>query len=177
VFLHAGIKFPWFVFFQKDSGLRPPEPPLNMRLAMLLFAGLCIGLGIFYEPLYALLPFGTSYVPYTGSHVVVQLELLLFSGLAFFVMLPLLRRTLTITLDTDWAYRRLAPALVRGAAFVLRLATDRVGAMGRAILGRIVGLVERHHGSEGVLARTWTTGGMALWVAVLLGAYLAVYYL
>jgi multicomponent Na+:H+ antiporter subunit D len=24
VFLHAGIKFPWFVFFQKDSGLRPP---------------------------------------------------------------------------------------------------------------------------------------------------------
>ncbi|MDA0224687.1 MAG: Na(+)/H(+) antiporter subunit D, partial [Proteobacteria bacterium] len=27
VFLHAGIKFPWFVFFQKDSGLRPPEPP------------------------------------------------------------------------------------------------------------------------------------------------------
>jgi len=177
VFLHAGIKFPWFVFFQKDSGLRPPEPPLNMRLAMLLFAGLCIGLGIFYEPLYALLPFGTSYVPYTGSHVVVQLELLLFSGLAFFVMLPLLRRTLTITLDTDWAYRRLAPALVRGAAFVLCLATDRVGATGRAILGRIVGLVERHHGGEGVLARTWTTGGMALWVAVLLGAYLAVYYL
>ena len=29
VFLHAGIKFPWFVFFQKDSGLRPPEPPKN----------------------------------------------------------------------------------------------------------------------------------------------------
>src|SRR5690606_18556086 len=28
VFLHAGIKFPWFVFFQKDSNLRPPEPPL-----------------------------------------------------------------------------------------------------------------------------------------------------
>ena len=29
VFLHAGIKFPWFVFFQKDSGLRPPDPPLE----------------------------------------------------------------------------------------------------------------------------------------------------
>ena len=26
VFLHAGIKFPWFVFFQKDSGLRPADP-------------------------------------------------------------------------------------------------------------------------------------------------------
>src|SRR5690606_39109072 len=36
VFLHAGIKFPWFVFFQKDSGLRPSEPPVSMRAAMLL---------------------------------------------------------------------------------------------------------------------------------------------
>ena len=46
VFLHAGIKFPWFVFFQKDSGLRPPDPPLNMRLAMILCAFLCIAIGI-----------------------------------------------------------------------------------------------------------------------------------
>jgi multicomponent Na+:H+ antiporter subunit D len=30
VFLHAGIKFPWFVFFQKDSGLRPKDAPWNM---------------------------------------------------------------------------------------------------------------------------------------------------
>ena len=34
VVLHAGIKFPWFVFFAKDSGLRPKEPPMNMLLAM-----------------------------------------------------------------------------------------------------------------------------------------------
>ena len=113
VFLHAGIKFPWFVFFQKDSGLRPPDPPWSQRLAMLFFAALCIGLGIFYEPLYRLLPFPVDYVPYTGAHVVAMLQLLLFSGLAFFVMLPLLKRTLTITLDTDWFYRRLGPMLVR----------------------------------------------------------------
>src|SRR5688572_18787637 len=105
VFLHAGIKFPWFVFFQKDSGLRPPEPPWNMRLAMALFSGLCIGLGVFYEPLYRLLPYAVDYAPYTGWHVVAQLQLLLFSGLAFFVMLGWLRRTLTITLDLDWLYR------------------------------------------------------------------------
>jgi len=34
VFLHAGIKFPYFVFFQKDSGLKPQEAPKNMLLAM-----------------------------------------------------------------------------------------------------------------------------------------------
>ncbi len=36
VFLHAGIKFPWFVFFQKDSGLRPDDPPWNMQAGMIL---------------------------------------------------------------------------------------------------------------------------------------------
>ena len=84
VFLHAGIKFPWFVFFQKDSGLRPPDPPWNMRLAMIFFAALCIGLGVWPQPLYAMLPFAVDFVPYTASHVVFYLQLPLFSGLAFF---------------------------------------------------------------------------------------------
>jgi multicomponent Na+:H+ antiporter subunit D len=34
----------------------------------------------------------------------------------------------------------------------------------------------QHHGPEGVLARTWPTGSMALWVAVLLGGFLLIYY-
>ena len=109
VFLHAGIKFPWFVFFQKDSGLRPADPPWNMRLAMVLFSAICIGLGVLPGPLYAMLPYTVDYVPYTASHVVSQLQLLLFSGLAFFLMLGWLKRTLTITLDVDWFYRRLGP--------------------------------------------------------------------
>lgn len=118
VFLHAGIKFPWFVFFQKDSGLRPPDPPWNMKAAMIFFAALSIGLGIFYQPLYAILPFPAAagevlYEPYTVSHVVSQLQLLLWSGLAFFLLLPVLKRTLTITLDFDWSYRTFFPGLWR----------------------------------------------------------------
>ena len=105
VFLHAGIKFPWFVFFQKDSGLRPPDPPWNMRAAMVFFAALCIGIGIWPEPLYALLPFPVDYAPYTAPHVVNALQLLLFSGLAFFLLLPIMQRTLTITLDVDRIWR------------------------------------------------------------------------
>ncbi len=113
VFLHAGIKFPWFVFFQKDSGLRPADPPWNMRAAMVLFAALCIGIGVLPGPLYALLPYPVDYVPYTASHVVFYLQLLLFSGLAFFLMLGWLKRTLTITLDVDWFYRRLGLAVAQ----------------------------------------------------------------
>ncbi len=107
VFLHAGIKFPWFVFFQKDSGLRPDDPPVNMRVAMIFFAVLCIAIGIFPNQLYELLPYSVNYKPYTGAHVLAQLQLLLFSGLAFFILLPWMKRTLTISLDFDWFYRHL----------------------------------------------------------------------
>ncbi|MDA0983359.1 MAG: Na(+)/H(+) antiporter subunit D [Proteobacteria bacterium] len=177
VFLHAGIKFPWFVFFQKDSGLRPPEAAWNMRLAMGLFAALCVGLGVFYQPLYALLPFKADYVPYTGAHVVVQLELLLFSGLAFFVMLPMLRRTLTITLDLDWIYRVFGARIMAGVTLLLAMAGATMRAWISGAAGRLRNGVRRHHGLDGVLARTWSTGGMVLWVALMLAAYLLVYYL
>lgn len=176
VFLHAGIKFPWFVFFQKDSGLRPPEPPLSMRLAMLFFAALCVGLGVFFEPLYALLPYPTAYVPYTAGHVVAQLQLLLFSGLAFFVMLGLLRRTLTITLDVDWLWRRLGPALVRGSGAAVAFldgSVRRAALAGGLALQRTLAALA---GPGGVLGRPVETRLMVLWVAVLLVAYLVAYY-
>jgi len=112
VFLHAGIKFPWFVFFQKDSGLRPPDPPWNMRLAMWIMSGLCIIIGIAPALIYGILPYALDYEPYTADHVVTQMQLLLFAGFAFFVLLSLMRRTLTISLDLDWFYRKLIPNAV-----------------------------------------------------------------
>lgn len=177
VFLHAGIKFPWFVFFQKDSGLRPSEPPWSMRVAMIILAVLCIGLGVAPQGLYDLLPFQVNYVPYTASHVVFQLQLLLFSGLAFFMMLGLLKRTLTITLDLDWLWRHLGPAIFR------RL--DAVGARTRTVLltqlehraGELKSLLSRHHGPDGILGRTWPTGTMAFWTTLMLAAYLILAYI
>ena len=177
VFLHAGIKFPWFVFFQKDSGLRPPEPPWNMRLAMIFFAVLCIGFGIWPQPLYAMLPFPVEFVPYTASHVVFYLQLLLFSGLAFFLLLDWLKRTLTITLDVDWLYRKAGPLLARRLARAMDAAwLGGVTAAADAARG-FVEAVRRHHGPEGVLARTWPTGSMALWTTLMLAAYLILAYL
>ncbi|MEX2164042.1 MAG: Na(+)/H(+) antiporter subunit D [Sulfuricaulis sp.] len=122
VFLHAGIKFPWFVFFHKDSGLRPSDPPRNMQLAMLLFSFLCIGIGLFPQSLYAILPYDVDYIPYTMDHVVSHLQLLLFAGLAFFVLLPQMQRTRTISLDFDWLYRRAGSLLIhRGDALLVSL--------------------------------------------------------
>ena len=105
VFLHAGVKFPYFVFFAKDRGLRVSDPPINQLLGMGLTAFLCIFLGVYPQPLYNLLPYPVDFVAYTIPHVVGMLSLLGFSGLAFFMLLPLLKRTETISLDTDWFYR------------------------------------------------------------------------
>ena len=177
VFLHAGIKFPWFVFFQKDSGLRPPDPPHNMRAAMIFFSVLCIGLGVYPDPLYAILPYPVAFTPYTGAHVVTQLQLLLFSGLVFFVLLDVLRRTLTITLDVDWLYRKLGPSLCAGIAGRLARALVAIGRSASSLRSGVLGALHRHHGPQGVLARTWPTGSMALWAVMLLLAYLLLYYL
>ncbi|MBW2598970.1 MAG: Na(+)/H(+) antiporter subunit D [Deltaproteobacteria bacterium] len=119
VFLHAGIKFPYFVFFAKDKGLRVSDPKPNMQWAMVFFAFLCIAIGVYPQPLYNILPYPVDYHAYTGLHVVRMLQLLFFSGLAFFVLLKLLKRTETITLDTDWIYRkgsRLVVSVVTGIA-------------------------------------------------------------
>jgi len=177
VFLHAGIKFPWFVFFQKDSGLRPPEPPWNMRVAMIFFAFLCIALGVLPGPLYALLPHPVDYVPYTGDHVVAYLQLLLFSGLAFFLMLGWLKRTLTITLDFDWFYRRFGEMVA--AEFDLHTGKAWTAFVNKAyaFADGLVRSLYRHHGPQGILARTWPTGLMAIWAFLLLGIYLAIYFL
>jgi multicomponent Na+:H+ antiporter subunit D len=177
VFLHAGIKFPWFVFFQKDSGLRPPEPPASMRWAMVIFAFLCIALGVWAEPLYALLPYAVKYEPYTWAHVLTQTQLLLFSGLAFFVMLPLLKRTLTITLDVDWLWRRALPALAGAAATAIDATRQAAGAGAAAAARKVRAAVEHSHGLNSPLARTWPTSAMALSVLLLLLAYLLLYYL
>ena len=110
VFHHSGIKIPFFAFFAHDSGIRCQEAPWNMLLAMGLASALCIGIGMFPQPLYSLLPYPVEYAPYTSDHVITQLQLLLFSALAFAVLQrtglypPELR---AINLDTDWLYRRL----------------------------------------------------------------------
>jgi len=177
VFLHAGIKFPWFVFFQKDSGLRPKDPPWNMRLAMILFSGLCIGLGIWPEPLYAILPFTVNYLPYTVPHVVNMLQLLLFSGLAFFLMLPMMKRTLTISLDVDWLYRKLLPVTAREFVRIFSPLDRFLRDMVKGWIKIIIQAVQRQNSSEGLLAQTEHAGHMAQWMVVLLAVYLVLNFL
>ncbi len=173
VFLHAGIKFPWFVFFQRDSGLRPAEPPVNMRLAMALLAGACILFGVTPDLLYRHLPFGSVYAPYDAGHVVGQLQLLLFSGLAFFILLPALRRTETITLDTDWLYRRLGAGVWTAVSCAARLAWHNASLLVWTMLVR-VRIELRQSLLDGKLPGAHSSSTMATFTVAMLAIYLVV---
>jgi len=105
-FLHTGLKLPYYMFFGKDSGIRAAEPPKNMLIAMGMAAFLCIGIGVLPGPLYDLLPFPVEFHPYTGDHVTSALGILLFTGLGFFMLLKKLDPEPTISVDTDWVYRK-----------------------------------------------------------------------
>jgi multicomponent Na+:H+ antiporter subunit D len=175
-FLHTGLKLPWFTFMGKDSGLRPKEAPWNMLLAMGIAAFFCVFIGVYPAWLYNFLPSPVDYNAYTLSHLFWELQLLLFTGLGFFLLLRYVGGDPKISLDTDWVYRRALPRLVGwvrrggGAAW-----TGVLGTLQRYLEGVIVTLV-RHHGPQGILARTWPTGSMVLWVAVILAGSLVLYY-
>lgn len=176
VFLHAGIKFPWFVFFQKDSGLRPKDAPWNMSLAMVLFSLACLGLGMYPQAIYHLLPYSMNYVPYSIGKVLFYLQLLLFSGLAFFLLLPLMKRTLTITLDFDWFWRRCLPFMGGVVLKLLSILGNGVEKLKIHNLNGIEQFATRYLGVTGVFGRSWPIGVTAMWIAILLSGYVFIYY-
>jgi multicomponent Na+:H+ antiporter subunit D len=151
-----------------------------MLLAMTLAAILCIFIGSYPWTLYAVLPFDAPYNPYDATHVIVQIQMLAFGALAVFWMMRTGRYPTeenAINLDADWIYRRLCPSIVRSLGDALRPLVKMVNRQMDNKADQLLGVLLRWHGPMGTLARTWPTGSMALWVAILLVVLVAVYYL
>ena len=179
VFHHAGIKIPFFAFFAHDSGIRCKEAPMNMLVAMGLSASLCVFIGCLPGPLYSLLPYAVDYQPYTSTHVLLQLQLLFFSALAFiFLKLsgiypPELR---SVNLDADWVYRRMFSATVRTVVRAVEPLKDQLLGGSRMLVAWMINELHRHHNPQGIWGRTWLTGRSVLMAVVVLGAFLLFYY-
>jgi len=177
VLSHSGIKIPFFTFFAHDSGKRPAEAPRHMLWAMGITAFLCIFIGVFPEPLYALLPYEVEYHPYTTYHVVGQLQLLLFALLAFCFLYrygfhpPEVR---AVNLDTDVAYRKFLPSVLARIVASISNIWSIAGWMIQNRLERVVRRLHSSYGPEGRMASVWPTGAMVLWIAVILGATMVV---
>ncbi|HER27044.1 MAG TPA: Na(+)/H(+) antiporter subunit D, partial [Rhodospirillales bacterium] len=175
---HAGIKIPYFAFFAHDSKIRCKEAPTNMLIAMGLAAAISIFIGVYPWALYSVLPFPVEYAPFTAPHVMTQMQLLLFSALAFAVLklthiyppeLP------GVNIDAEWSYRMALPKAVG-------LFKKTFGPLDRAVRKTALGLVNsaigavfRLHGPTGVMARTTLVGSMVQWVVVLLAVYLVLF--
>lgn len=180
VLSHSGIKIPFFTFFAHDSGLRPKEAPIHMQLAMGITAALCIMIGVYPEPLYALLPYPVEFQAYTMGHVVGQLQLLCFALLAFCFLMrtgihpPELR---AINLDTDWSYRRFLPRVLASVAAIIGGVWNRAGDAKNRWIKTMITKAYQSHGPEGQISQYWPTGAMVIWIAVLLGITLVVNFL
>ncbi|MGH8611783.1 MAG: Na(+)/H(+) antiporter subunit D [Gammaproteobacteria bacterium] len=172
VFHHAGIKIPFFAFFAHDLRIKATEPRKNMLAAMALAAALCVIIGCYPWPLYALLPERLDYTPYDASHVIAQLQLLFFSALAFIW----LKRTGlyppergSVNLDIEVTYRKWTPQLLgawarwlQGIAAPWHLRIERASDA----------LTRRIEAFRSALVGSQTTGDMALSVTALLALWL-----
>ena len=130
-------------------------------------------IGSFPGLLYQLLPWQAEYVPYTYPHVIVQVQILLFSALAFAwlkltgIYPPELR---SVNLDVDWLYRvplrRFLQTIFGGFLTICEQCNQ--------IWQRTL-----HSGSvlvHGVLAKSTHSGVAVLLVGILLVAYMVLYY-
>lgn len=177
VLSHSGIKIPYFAFFSHDSGKRPKEAPPHMLLAMGLTAFACVFIGVFPSTLYALLPYQIDYEPYTSAHVLAQMQLLFFALLAFALLMRygfFPAETRTINLDTDWFYRKLAPGFLGLVKAVFRTVWSELARGTHITIRAGLSGLEKLYAPGGPFERLQPTGTMVLWLAILLGAALAV---
>ncbi len=180
---HSGIKIPFFAFFAHDSGRRVKEAPLNMLLAMGGAAVLCLGIGLFPEPLYAILPYSVDYAPYTPSHVLTSLQLLLFAALAFTVMWRLHTKPrggafelltyppeLNATnLDTDWVYRRALPLLGQRLGMPLLRGFVALRDQTYTLARQLVESARTANTPPSLMGEPWSISVTSLWAVGLFG--------
>ena len=100
-----------------------------MIVAMVIASILCIAIGIFPSVFYQILPYEISYQPYDFSHVVGQLQLLMFATLAFICLWhfkiypPELNSTV---LNSDWIYRKMMPGILEHFANLSKKVTKEI---------------------------------------------------
>lgn len=178
VVFNAGVRFPWLTFFQpqQSEAIEAGHDPNKTSLfAMYCGAAICLLIGLLPQQFYAMLPPHQPYHPYTFNHVVEQFQLLVPATLLFFCFLPQPTAQVSLQLDFDWLFRR--PLLGLWNNIILNLFD--FGGRSRDIfvsaLVRSFLFLFRYHGPRGILARSWPTGSIALWVALILASYVILY--
>jgi multicomponent Na+:H+ antiporter subunit D len=185
-FLHTGLKLPYGTWFgeegagpRTDAGHRISVGPVprSMIVAMSLGALLNTAIGLYPRLLYDLLPYPVAYEPYSLLKVLEKSQILLFTALAFWLLLDRLHAKAKVSADVDWLYRRLpvlatarlagrsATALATAPATVDARAVEVPGAS-RALSARLRAFLEPV--AHPAITPTWILGAAVLGTAALL---------
>lgn len=180
---HSGIKIPFMAFFSHDSGKRPEEAPFNMLLAMGLSAGLCLVIGLYPGWFYSLLPFRDQAQEFlvqdlfSTSHILQQLQLLVFAVFAFMVLWWLKLyppERPGVIIDVEWVWRKGAPMIGRALAKPTRTGGRMVSEAASAIAGGFQSLARQVFAADGVVSRKFPLSGTAIWALCILGVVMLV---
>jgi len=179
----SGIKAPFMAFFAQDSGKRPEEAPFNMLLAMGIASGLCLIIGLYPGWFYTLLPFRDQAQEFlvqdlfSMSHVLQQLQLLAFAGLAFMVLwwfrlYP--KEQPGVILDVEWLWRKAGPVAGRAMAGPLRRVARIVSGLTSATIGGIQTASRQVFAADGAVSRKVPLSATAIWAVYILGLVLLI---
>lgn len=132
-FLSVGLKLPYYIWFGKDSGVVAKEAPMNMQVGMAIAAFLCFFIGFYPKLLFDLLPYPNHWEPYTAGHLTEVLQVMLFTGVGFFLLLKRLKPEAHLNLDVDWFYRKGASIFMWTASNPISTVNDHVGEAYRTV--------------------------------------------
>jgi multicomponent Na+:H+ antiporter subunit D len=134
-FLVAGLKLPYFIWFGKEkpeseAAQKAADPPANMLAAMAIAAFFNILVGCYTPWLYKMLPFpalAAEYHAYSAYHISETLQILAFTGLAFYLVFRKLEPKPCLTIDMDLFYRMIGRTILWIAKKPVQTLDDRVG--------------------------------------------------
>ena len=173
-FLHTGLKLPHGAFIGRE-GVGPASNdghritvgpvPASMYVAMGIGAVANTVIGLRPRILYDLLPYAVDYSPYSFAKVLEKSQILLFTALAFWLLLDRLHAKAKVSLDTDWLYRGLPRLIAERMPATSAAPSDRASSSLTTAARRSVAAVFAP--VDGSIVATWTLGAAVLVTATL----------
>ena len=114
---------------------------------------------------------------FSMSHVLQQLQLLAFAGLAFMVLwwfrlYP--KEQPGVILDVEWIWRKAGPVMGRAMAGPLKAVGEIVAGLTSATIGGLRNAARQVFASEGVVSRKVPLSATAIWAVCILGLVLVI---
>ena len=83
-----------------------------------------------------------------------------------------MKRTLTISLDSDWFFRVIGKKLINYFSIELNILSDGIKRGTPEQINSFIEQIFKYHGPSGILAKTLPTGRTIFWVIIIFALFL-----